>query len=106
MFLLDKLTSYEGICGNDVDDFFSVLEPVAPAAQHLLILLFLHRRMLRMPDALPLHSVGHILLCREMPGIVVGVLVTVVIAKLRHKSRGCIAKMQGYGLVARLPHKP
>ena len=41
MFLLDKLTSYEGICGNDVDDFFSVLEPVAPAAQHLLILLFL-----------------------------------------------------------------
>ena len=79
----------------------SILKSVAPQLKHLLIRLFLGRRVLGVPYArVAVKGIGHVLLLYKVAWIVVSVLVAVVIAQALHKLCRGVAQMERNRLVA------
>ena len=68
--------------------------------QHALVHLLLARRVLCVPQAFALQTVGHVLLRYEVARIVVGVFVAVVVAEVGHQFRRRVAQVQRHGTVA------
>ena len=67
--------------------------------------LLFHGRVLCVPYTLVLDIVGQILLHDEMAWVVVGILVSVVVAQLLHQLGWSVAQGQGHRQVARLPYE-
>ena len=78
---------------------------ITPAIVHPLAQLVLLRVVLTMPQPFVGKGIGQILLRYEVAGVIMGVFISIMIAKVFHQLGWCIAQMQRHWLVAGAPYK-